>query len=703
MDQQVNSERGEPRPSQTLASQDEALERLTVLALAIGAAQDLPVVYLKLFDFVRQSVPCNWLAVSLVDWEREQRHCVFLAGTEGQLDHSDMPPSPRSNTPPWRAITSGEPVVVNDLAAENFAAQGVAIADEVDPDEPQSLIAVPMIAHGQVLGGFEVQSSQRDAYSDAHVALLQMAGNLAAIATENVQLLESERTQRRAASALASRFRSLVENLDAVVWEADARTHKITFISEHVVKMLGYSVDQWLSEPDFWEEHIFLEERDDVLSKYEAAIAAGEDFETQYRLVGADGQAVWVNDLVHVSQEEGGRRKTLSGVMINITERKRLEWEFLQSQKMESVGRLAGGVAHDFNNLLTAITGYSDMLAMSELSEQQRGDVLEIKKAADRATILTRRLLAFSRRQVLERRAVNLNSLISGFESLVRPIIGEHISIVTLLEPSLGTARLDPAQVEQAILNLIVNARDAMPSGGTLTLETTNARIDKPGGGYEDYAVLLVSDNGVGMDEEVRRHIFEPFFTTKDVDKGTGLGLATVYGITTQMGGHIAVESTPGRGTTFSLFFPRIDEAPDEDALELTAQSLPRGSETILLVEDERGVRELLIKVLSRQGFRVLAASGGMMAIGVAGAHHGRLDLIISDVVMPGMSGPKLVEQLRSGRPELKALLISGFSEEIQQLDAGELRVVGEYLQKPFAPEALVRRVREILDGSSSA
>ena len=402
---------------------------------------------------------------------------------------------------------------------------------------------------------------------------------------------------------------------------------------------------------------------------------------------------------------EDGRLVRVWGTQRDITEQKRLEDQLRQAQKMEAVGRLAGGVAHDFNNLLTAIIGNTQLL-WRDLGDQHpsRADVEEIRKAADRAAALTRQLLAYSRRQVLQPEVLDLNTVVGDMERLLRRLIGEDVALETRLAPGLGKVRADRGQLEQVIVNLAVNARDAMPQGGTLTLETADAEldaafvVDHPGALIGPCVMLAVTDTGAGMDTETRAHLFEPFFTTKEVGKGTGLSLATVYGIVKQSGGYIAVSSEPGHGTSFKIYLPRVADAGEPAAAARPlAAAPPGGTETVLLVEDEEAVRQLAAKLLRKAGYTVLVAADGRAALALAEQHMGPVHLLLTDVVMPGMSGPELAVQLTDRRPGARVLYMSGYPGDAAA-QRGALAPGIAFLQKPFLPEALVRRIREVLD-----
>jgi PAS domain S-box-containing protein len=419
-----------------------------------------------------------------------------------------------------------------------------------------------------------------------------------------------------------------------------------------------------------------------------------------------DGSFIWALQNVTLMADAQGN-EFIEGTIVDITERKRLEEQLRQSQKMEAVGRLAGGLAHDFNNLLTVIKGYSRMVLdeprRKREEENFREIVQHIDSAADRAAALTRHLLAFSRKQVLQPRVIDLNALMVNLDKMLRRLIGEDIAVVTVAAPDLGSVKADPGQIELVIMNLVVNARDAMPKGGKLTLETANVELDAEYACDHDgveagpYVMLAVSDTGAGMDAQTQALIFEPFFTTKELGRGTGLGLSTVYGIVKQSGGHIWLYSEPGRGTTFKIYLARVDE-PAERLPKLTiSANTVRGTETILLVEDNEQVRELTHAVLASRGYSVLVAENGQTVQKICAQHKEDIDLLLTDVVMPGVSGREVAKLVTARWPGVKVLFMSGYTEN-SIIHHGVLDDGTFFLAKPFTPSALTNRVREVLD-----
>jgi signal transduction histidine kinase/CheY-like chemotaxis protein len=420
------------------------------------------------------------------------------------------------------------------------------------------------------------------------------------------------------------------------------------------------------------------------------------------RIRDAHGEWHWIESSGSASERQG--RRVFVIVSRDTTERRRLEAQFLQAQKMESIGRLAGGVAHDFNNLLTAITGYAGLaLDVLPSEHQAHADLLEIQRAAARAAGLTNQLLSFARKRVIEPSNFSFNDLIFDMESLLRRLLGAEIALVIQPAAHLGLVRADPGQIEQVLINLVVNARDAMPAGGTLMIATADATLDDAyarqhaGAIVGAYTLLSVSDTGIGMPREIQAHVFEPFYTTKEHGKGTGLGLATCYGIVKQHGGYIAFTSEVGRGTSFSVYLPRVDGPADSLPERADHKQLPRGQETVLLVEDEPTLRTLTARLLRDLGYQVLEASHGAQAIEIARAQPRPPQLLLTDIVMPGIGGNILAEQLIGMLPELKVLFMSGYTggaQDVQEL----LDTRAAFLQKPFSPDALAHKLREVLD-----
>jgi signal transduction histidine kinase/ActR/RegA family two-component response regulator len=422
----------------------------------------------------------------------------------------------------------------------------------------------------------------------------------------------------------------------------------------------------------------------------------------EYEGICADGTRIWIEAQV-TTVEEGGRIVGTQSALRDVTERKRLEAQYLQAQKMESVGRLAGGVAHDFNNLLTVINGYSELLAAKLGNDRGLREMAEqILRAGKSAAELTTQLLTFSRKQVAQARPLDLNVLVEEAQKMFSRILGEDVQLESKLSPTLGQVMADPGQMHQVLMNLVVNARDSMPRGGRLTIETRNVDVDEgfsrqhPEVAPGRYVYLGVTDTGTGMSEEVKRQIFEPFFTTKEKGKGTGLGLATVYGIVRHSEGWIRVDSAPGAGSTFHIYLPRT-QLVVEAAATVPSADLAKGSETVLLVEDEDAVRELTEQMLKDHGYQVLQAGSGAEALALATSYPGTIHLLMTDVILPQMNGRALAEALWSSRPEIKVLYMSGYSEDVIGQGLPERRVA--YLAKPFSSVDLAAKVRQTLAG----
>ncbi len=522
----------------------------------------------------------------------------------------------------------------------------------------------------------------------------------------SLHVLEDITARRRAQEARA-RLTAIIEATPDFVAIADPQGCSL-YLNRGARKLLGIGPDDDISrvrtadsQPE-WARRLVLE------TGIPAAVRDGA-WKGETAFLDREGREIPVSQLILTHKSPAGDVGFFSTVARDLSERKLLEAQLRQAQKMEAVGRLAGGVAHDFNNVLMAITGYSELMRR-RLAEDDplRRNVAEVLKAADRAAALTHQLLAFSRKQMLQPEVLVLNAVVAGVEKMLRRIIGEDIELVTALEPGLGRAKADAGQIEQVIMNLAVNARDAMPQGGKLTVLTANADLDQDyvaghlGARPGPHVMLAVSDTGCGMDAETVSHIFEPFFTTKEPGKGTGLGLSTVYGIVKQSGGYIWVDSEPGRGTTFKIYLPRVDEAAELVKTRAAPSEAPRGSETVLLVEDEETVRDVVREALKASGYTVLAATSGGEALQEAGRHQGPIHLAVTDLVMPDMSGRELAERLAHLHPDTKVLYMSGYTDDAV-VHHGVREAGVAFLQKPFTPDALARRVRELLDAPGGA
>jgi PAS domain S-box-containing protein len=507
------------------------------------------------------------------------------------------------------------------------------------------------------------------------------------------------------------RFEMASRAAGSVIFEVDIPNKKIV-MARGIKEVLGYSEDEAAQPVMWWLEKVHPEDRDRVEQELKrSARGPGNDFSSEYRFRAKNGDYRQMLDTALIVRDATGKPVRSIGALVDITDRKLLEEELRQAQKMEAVGRLAGGVAHDFNNLLTVIKGYAELLGNEpgDTGTFQR-NLEQIRKAADRAAALTRQLLAFSRRQVLALESVDLGGVVGDLQELLQRLLGEDVELATECGGNLGEVRADRGQVEQVLMNLAINARDAMPQGGKLIITTDNIDLAKPvsSGRFTvmpgQYVVLTVTDSGAGMDEETQSHIFEPFFTTKEQGKGTGLGLSTVYGIVKQSGGYIWVASDIDKGTSFKIYLPRMFESTEMAAvphlaIKEDAAASGAGSNTLLLVEDEAGIRELTSELLAGWGYEVLVARNGVEALEISGKHRGTIHLMVTDVVMPHMNGRDLAERMRQMRPEMKVIYMSGYTDNLV-LQGGMLEEGSDFIQKPFSADILARRVRTALQQS---
>jgi two-component system cell cycle sensor histidine kinase/response regulator CckA len=536
--------------------------------------------------------------------------------------------------------------------------------------------------------------------------ILDLEGKIKSIRATIQDITERKRTEE-ALQASEKRFRELFDKAPVGYHEID-KEGKITRVNRTELDMLGYTAEEMLGRYvyEFITEEISPQA---VKRKLAGTLPIGATFERTY--LRKDGTTIPAQLEETLIKDSEGRIIGIRTTIQNITERKRaveekatFQEQLRQSQKIEAIGRLAGGIAHDFNNLLTVIKGYSQ-LSLTEMKEEDplRENIEEIKKSAERAADLTHQLLAFSRRQIMEMKVLDLNDLLRNLDKMLRRVIGEDIELANLLAEDLGRVKVDPGQIEQIIMNLAVNARDAMPKGGKLTIETANVVLDKeyarthvavtPG----RYVMLSVSDTGIGMSPEVQEKIFEPFFTTKERSEGTGLGLSMVYGIVKQSGGNIWVYSEPGKGAIFKIYFPRVEEPLEEIKEKVVKEEVNRGDETILVVEDDAGVRKMAVQILNMQGYMILEAPNGEEALKICGEGKEPIHLMVTDVVMPGMDGRSLSDRLKSIYPGMKTLYMSGYTDNAI-VRYGILEKGVNYIQKPFSMEDLARKVRQVLD-----
>jgi PAS domain S-box-containing protein len=511
--------------------------------------------------------------------------------------------------------------------------------------------------------------------------------------------------RKRAEEAILAseqRFQVFMNNSPAVAFMKD-EDGRYLYVNEPFARCFGRPQAEWIGKRDIdlWPEEVAT-----CLRENDLAVMAGEHVvELEEVVPTPDGKPhYWL--VFKFPFRDCSGNEVLAGIALDTTDRKRLEGQLRQAQKMEAIGQLAGGVAHDFNNLLTVISGYSELLQHHlSADDTLRRQAEQIKIAGDRATALTRQLLAFSRQQVLRPVVLDVNVIVANLLQMLPRLIGEHIELKTALDPRPTFVKTDPGQLEQVLLNLAINARDAMPDGGTLTIETSNVALDEtacrrigtisPG----SFVQLTVHDTGCGIDAATQTRIFEPFFTTKDIGKGTGLGLATVYGIVTQSQGAISVNSAPGRGASFAVYFPASEtkEEPADDGMIPTQSQA--GWETVLVVEDQQSVRGFVRNLLMLNGYRVLEAADGSEAMDICRQHPGEIQLVVTDLVMPGMSGRVLAERLAKEQPKVKILYMSGYTDD-SVVHTGVAQAGLAFLQKPFSPTTFTHKVREVLDGT---
>ena len=612
-----------------------------------------------------------------------------------------------------RAIVAKAPVVFFALdlngvftLSEGFALHKLGLqpgeavgrsAFELYSDHPRLLENVLRALRGEEFSSVEELPALHLTFETHWAPLRNAEGDLTGTIGVAVDVSERNRNAREREQAELL-YRSLVEQLAAVTYIAELGLEgQWRFVSPQIESLLGFSTTEWLASSSNWIEHVHPDDRQTVAAAEEATLS-GNPFRAEYRMLRRDGNIVWINDSGTLVRGSDGRF-LIHGVLVDVTDQKQMQSRLAQSARMEAVGQLASGVAHDFNNLLTIIKGYSSLLLERENDGTDAHAALEIQQAADRAAALTRQLLAFGRKQTLQPRILDLNTVVHGLEKMLRRVVAENVELVIDTPLGLGCVNADPVQMEQVLLNLVVNARDAMPSGGKLTISTESLTVQSDIGSDENllragsYVALSVRDTGIGMDSATRARIFEPFFTTKELGKGTGLGLSTVYGIIKQSNGHITVESEPGKGTTFRVSLPVVNAPPVPAPKSLVSESLRRASGTVLLAEDEPLLRELGETILQHAGYSVLTAENAAGLRDLVANHDGSIELLLTDVIMPGMSGPELGRLAKKRWPNLRVLYMSGYADEdIQELD-GDFA----FLQKPFTPSELTAKIAEVL------
>jgi two-component system cell cycle sensor histidine kinase/response regulator CckA len=592
-------------------------------------------------------------------------------------------------------------VVLCDFSLPQFdAMEAMSILRRYQPDVPFILVT------GAQSEEIAVECMKRGADDFILKSTLKRLPSAVLNAVKGRDIRREKENAEKSLRAQEAQVRLVAEHTLDLIYLLDQKG-QFTYANPSFKRSLGLDPQELIGKKAFSLVH----PDDKMLARdvFQEALETQSDRTVQFRYKHKDGVWRLFESVVNWALDENGVPIKAVVVARNIEERKRLEDQVRQAQKMEAVGRLAGGVAHDFNNLLTAINGYSDLLLRSlDRMDPRRADVEEIKETAGRAATLTQQLLAFSRRQITQPTVLDMNQVVGNLEKMLRRLIGEDIQLITVRCPELYRVRVDMGQLEQVLLNLSVNSRDAMPNGGTLTIEIGNRDVTAAGGEISpevpegSYGVLTVTDSGTGMDPATLSHLYEPFYTTKEMGRGTGLGLSTVYGIVQQAGGHIRVTTDVGKGTSFRLYFPRVDEMLTVNKKSMETDDFLKGNETVLLVEDDRSVRTLAARVLTQSGYRVMEASSGEEALRLAKDFEQSVSLLVTDVVMHGMTGAELARQFVAAYPGTRVLYLSGYM-EADTRNSILREVQSSFLGKPFRPRDLVEKVRHTIDGKTDA
>jgi PAS domain S-box-containing protein len=660
------------------------------IAERTSSAEDLQQFYAAMHNIVGELMYARNLYIALYDPETQLLSFPYF------VDEEDQRPAPKKL---GRGLTeyvmrTGEPLLATPQVFDELVRRG-----DVELIGAPSLdwLGVPLKIGNNSFGALVVQSyTDKIRFGERDKEILTFVSQQLASAIEHKRHEEALRRSE-------ARYRSLVQSAVYGIYRSSL-DGKFLDVNPALTAMLGYdSADNLLALDPKKDVFLVPEEHTRLMQEFHRS-GRLDSIEVKWKRKDGNAITVRVSGRAVTTPEEPD--EVLEIIAEDVTERRVLEDQFRQAQKMEAVGRLAGGVAHDFNNLLMVISGYTEvMLEQLEPNSMLYQKALAVQQAADRATTLTRQLLAFSRKQMLELKVVDVNTIVSDMERLLRPLIGENVELTTKLGASLGHTRADAGQLEQVIMNLVVNAKDAMAEGGKITIQTANVTLDdsyrrehtfiQPG----PYVLLSVTDTGVGMSKETQSRIFEPFFTTKEKGKGTGLGLSTVYGIIKQSGGYVFVQSELGQGTTFRIYLPQVDDPAESTRPARPTDEAGRGSETVLLVEDEESVRQLVRETLEAKGYTVVEAENGEAGLRAGEQHQGKIHMVITDVVMPGMSGRELAKRLLESRADIKVLYLSGYTEDAI-LHQGALDSGTAFLQKPFTLQTLSRKVREVLRGN---
>ncbi|HUL14358.1 MAG TPA: PAS domain S-box protein [Terriglobales bacterium] len=671
-------------------------EQLNAALYAIAArsqsAEDLQQFYAAIHNIVGQLMYARNFYIALYDPQNQLLSFPYF------VDEMDPPPAPKQL---GRGLTEYVLRTGESLLATPAVFEGLVRCGEADLIGAPSLdwLGVPLKSGTSSIGTVVVQSyNENIRYGERDREILKFVSQQLAAAIEHKRYAEALRRSE-------ARYRSLILSAVFGIYRCTL-TGRFLDVNPALISMLGYGSV---------EEVIRLDPRRDLFVNGQEIDRLTEEYRRTGSLNGAetqwkhkDGHPITVRLSGRAAHSPDEAEEVLELIAEDITDRRQLEEQFRQAQKMEAVGRLAGGVAHDFNNLLMVINGYTEvLLEQTPANTEIHQKVESIQQAADRAATLTRQLLAFSRKQLLELKVVDVNGVIADMERLLRPLIGENIELATRLSTDAGHTRADTSQLEQVIMNLVVNAKDSMTEGGKITIQSSTVEVRQNVGERRfiqpgRYSVISVSDTGHGMDKETLSRIFEPFFTTKEKGKGTGLGLSTVYGIVKQSNGYVFAESQVGFGTTFYVYLPRVEEAADESDPDLTVEPEKGGSETVLLVEDEESVRELVEVTLRSRGYRVLEAADGASGLRLAEQTKEAIDILVTDVMMPGMGGHELATKLSALRPGISVLYLSGYTEDAV-VSPGTLGPRAAFLQKPFTLQNLAKKVREVLRSRAQA